>query len=210
MKNWIKRILFILKNRGKHIRLGKKAVFSLANQFTGYNQLGNNTFFVGNLGYASYMGSNCHIRADIGRYCCIANGVTTTSGTHPTQDWVCMHPAFFSTQKQCGFSYVTQNLFDETTAPVQIGNDVWIGTNATLLGGITIGDGAIIAAGAVVTKDVAPYSIVGGVPAKLIKMRFDEEDIQFLLDFRWWEKSEDWIRTHADLFADIKTFKTHV
>ena len=69
-----------------------------------------------------------------------------------------------------------------------IGNDVWIGLNATILDGVTIGDGAIVAAGAVVTKDVPPYAVVAGVPAKIIKYRFTESQIDFLLKFRWWEK----------------------
>ena len=69
---------------------------------------------------------------------------------------------------------------------INIGNDVWIGLNVTLLDGVNIGNGSIIAAGAVVTKDVLPYSIVGGVPAKLIKMRFDLETINILQNSRWW------------------------
>src|SRR5665811_2625453 len=72
---------------------------------------------------------------------------------------------------------------------VVIGNDVWIGANATILRGVTIGDGAIIASGSVVTKDVAPYSVVGGVPARHIRFRFDEDTIAELLDLRWWRFS---------------------
>jgi virginiamycin A acetyltransferase len=68
-----------------------------------------------------------------------------------------------------------------------IGNDVWIGYGATIMAGVTIGDGAIIATKAVVTKDVAPYSIVGGNPAKEIRKRFSEEKIKQLLDLCWWD-----------------------
>lgn len=70
--------------------------------------------------------------------------------------------------------------------PVKIGNDVWIGARAMILDGVTIGDGAVIAAGAVVAKDIPPYAIVGGVPAKIIKFRFDEERINELLLSEWW------------------------
>ena len=70
--------------------------------------------------------------------------------------------------------------------PVKIGNDVWIGRGAFIKGGVTIGDGAVIAAHAVVTKDVPPYAIVCGVPAKIIKYRFDCETIKELLDLKWW------------------------
>ena len=87
-----------------------------------------------------------------------------------------------------------------------IGNDVWIGLNATILDGVTIGDGAIVAAGAVVTKDVPPYAVVGGVPAKIIKYRFTESQIDFLLKFRWWEKDRKWIQQNYKRFQDIESF----
>ena len=87
-----------------------------------------------------------------------------------------------------------------------IGNDVWIGLNATILDGVTIGDGAIVAAGAVVTKDVPPYAVVAGVPAKIIKYRFTESQIDFLLKFRWWEKDRKWIQQNYKRFQDIESF----
>jgi acetyltransferase-like isoleucine patch superfamily enzyme len=89
---------------------------------------------------------------------------------------------------------------------VVVGNDVWIGTDAILMAGITVGDGAVIAAGAVVTKDVAPYSIVGGVPAKEIKKRFDNEKIESLLSLKWWDKDEKWLRENGSRFMDVDAF----
>lgn len=73
--------------------------------------------------------------------------------------------------------------------------------------GVTIGDGAVVAAGALVTKDVPPYAIVGGVPAKVIRYRFLESDIQFLMELKWWKKDIEWIKKYADYFADIKQLK---
>lgn len=89
---------------------------------------------------------------------------------------------------------------------VRIGNDVWIGANAVILPGVTVGDGAVIAAGAVVTKDVKPYSIVGGVPAKLIKYRFEPWQIELLLKLKWWDWPLEKIKENITLFQNPKKF----
>lgn len=184
------------------MRIASDAEVSLTSQLEGYNRIGKNTFFSGSMGYASYLGENCHIVACIGRFCSIASRVVTVRGSHPTRDWASTHPAFFSTQKQCGMTFVTEDKFEECKQPIVIGNDVWIGDSALLLEGITIGDGAIVAAGAVVTSDVVPYSIVAGVPAREIRKRFPVETIEQILKLKWWDKSIDWIYTHAEEFAD--------
>ena len=80
-----------------------------------------------------------------------------------------------------------------------IEHDVWIGVNAVILAGVKIGTGAVIGSGAVVTRDVEPYAIVGGVPAKLIKFRFDADTIKKLMDSKWWEKNIDDLINHTDL-----------
>lgn len=202
----IKRVLLSYKMRKKNVFLEHGTQLSVNCTFEGYNRVGNNTFFAGSMGYASYIGDDCHIVADIGRFTCIAPRVVTVRGTHPTSTWVSIHPVFFSKAGQCGMYFVNEDRYCETKAPVKIGNDVWIGDSAILMDGITIGDGVVIAAGAVVTKSVEPYAIVGGVPAKVIRYRFEEDEIKRLLAFKWWEQPPEWIRDNADRFSNVRKF----
>ena len=94
---------------------------------------------------------------------------------------------------------------DKQDKPCIIGNDVWIGCNATILRGVTIGDGAIVAANAFVNKDVPPYAIVGGVPAKVLKYRFSENIITKLLHLKWWDFPIERIRRNHHLFTEPLT-----
>ncbi len=199
----------ILKNKWKkkNVLIGRNCQMSFNCVFEGNNRIGDNTFFAGKIGRASYIGDQCHIVADIGRYSCIASRVITVRGSHPTRQWVSIHPAFYSTNSQCGLTFVKNDKYFEKRDPIIIGNDVWIGDSAVLIDGITIGDGAIIAAGAVVTKNVMPYSIVGGVPAKVIRHRFEDESvINRLEDFKWWNQPIEWIVEHTEDFEDINRF----
>lgn len=135
------------------------------------------------------------------------------AGSHPTSVFVSIHPAFYSIRKQSGFTYVDKEKFSDfqyidtdSKISVDIGNDVWIGSGVKIMEGVTIGDGAVVAAGAIVTKDVPPYAIVGGVPAKVLKYRFEKDEIEKLLEIRWWDKGEAWIKEHVEEFEDIKVF----
>ena len=94
-----------------------------------------------------------------------------------------------------------QVIMTKTNGDVDIGNDVWIGEHVTIMSGVTIGDGAVIATNSHVVKNVAPYSIVGGNPAKLIKYRFTEEQIQKLLEIKWWNWNDEKINSYLPLLC---------
>lgn len=163
------------------------------------------------LGYGSYIGDRANISGcRIGRFCCIGPDLKRISGTHPL-DYVSMHPAFYRKNHPCGLSFVTSDKFSdyrfaENGFNVVIGNDVWIGTAAQIIDEIKIGNGAVVLAGAVVTKDVPDYAIVGGVPAKFIRYRFSDEQIEKLEKIKWWEKDINWIKDHAEQFSNIEKF----
>lgn len=106
-------------------------------------------------------------------------------GRHPT-NFISTHPSFYSILKQANYSFTKKNYLDEL-AEVEIGNDVWIGAGVLVLDGVKVGNGAVIAAGSVVNKNVEPYSIVGGVPAKLIRYRYDIDTIRKIQELCWWD-----------------------
>ena len=167
------------------------------------------------LGYGSYISRSSDIQMTaIGRYSSIGPFcMTLTMGEHPTRGFVSTFPAFYHRNFLNIFNYCDENRFEEyryaehtTNTSVVVGNDVWIASYVKILGGVTIGDGAIIAAGAVVIKDVPPYAIVGGVPARIIRYRFSPEQIEWLMGIKWWDKDEQWIQAHAKYFDDIERF----
>lgn len=184
--------------------------------FEGANIVDANTRIIDSvIGYATVIGPNGKMEnCVVGRYCSIAPRFNSVRGTHPSRNFVSTCNLFYTTQKPRGFTYVNENRFKEyryadedKKKSVVIGHDVWIGDGVSVIDGVTIGNGAIIGAGALITKDVLPYSIVGGVPARIIRWRFDPEEIEFLLDLKWWNKGENWIKEYADLFTDIKKLK---
>ena len=133
----------------------------------------------------TYVSFNCTINCcEIGKYCSIASGVKIGLGKHPT-NFISTSPMFYAPKNPLGNSTVDAPAFVEHEK-VYLGNDVWIGANVVILDGISIGDGAIVGANSIVTKDIEPYSIVGGVPAKEIKKRFSDEIINKLNLLQWW------------------------
>lgn len=137
--------------------------------------------------------------AIIGRYTVIAREVYVGVGAHPT-NFLTAHSIFYK-NSPWGFHPEWVKRIDYNESPVcHIGNDVWIGTRAIIMDGVNVSDGAIVAAGSVVTKDVPPYAVVGGVPAKVIKYRFPQEMIDCLLDIQWWNLPDNEITKAIDIF----------
>ena len=151
----------------------------------------------------SYVEHDCHISStDIGRYTSVAPFTVIGLAEHPSRTWVSTHPRFYLHRPRSGYDLVSSTRYEEF-ARATIGSDVWIGVGARVRGGTTIGHGAIVGAGSVVTRDVPPYAVVAGSPARLVRYRFDEDDIAFLLDFRWWERDDAWLRANVDAFVSV-------
>ena len=209
------RRIYLKKTVG--IKYQKRAFIGFSTICEGGNSFGKNSAIVGSkIGYGSYIAEGTKItKTSIGKYCSVGPNVKCIFGKHPTTTFVSTHPVFFSLKPPVGFTYADKQYFEEFEKKhegyaITIGNDVWIGANVSLMDGVRISDGAIIAANALVTKDVPPYTIVGGIPARPIKKRFDDATINFLLNFKWWDKSNDWIKNNADQFKNIKDFINHI
>lgn len=184
---------------GENVHVGNGAqvkLSSIGNNISIYN---NSIVSYCTLGDFSYIAQNSRIyNSSIGKFSSIGPEVLIGLGKHPT-NFISTNPVFYSNATRHGSLFSEKQLFEEYDS-CSIGNDVWIGARAIILDGITIGDGAIIAANSVVTKDVEPYSIVGGVSAKFIKYRFSEEKIKELENMKWWDWSADKIKMNIDLF----------
>ena len=157
-----------------------------------------------NIGKYTYINNNCWIiNSNIGCFCSIASNVMIGGGKHPL-NFVSTSPIFYTETnvfKKC-FNKIEFQEYETTV----IGNDVWIGSNAFIKGGVTIGHGAVIGAHAVVTKDIEPYSIVAGNPAKIIRKRFDDVTIDKLLKGKWWDHNDEILKESAILFGDVEKF----
>jgi acetyltransferase-like isoleucine patch superfamily enzyme len=136
----------------------------------------------------------------IGKFCSIGANVNIYLGGNHRVDWVTTYP----------FGHIHKNIFNKfngkghptTKGDVIIGNDVWIGSNVTIMSGVTIGDGVVIANNSHVVKNIEPYSIVGGNPSKFIKYRFTPEQIEKLLEIKWWHWNDEKINRFSHLLCN--------
>ncbi len=161
-----------------------------------------------NMDRYSYCGYDCtFINVDIGSFCSISDNVIIGGATHPIE-WVSTSPIFRKRKDSIKrkFAFLEYEVSQKTT----IGHDVWIGTNVLVKQGVKIGNGAIVGMGSVVTKDVDPYTIVAGNPAKEIRKRFPDEIIQVLQKSQWWTYSESSLLEIGSKFDDINAFVEYI
>lgn len=210
-----KMLFYKIKYSGN--KIGYKARIGLNTVFEGSNEVLAYSYFCGEMGYGSYIGPYCNITARIGRFCSIAPSVKVVSGVHPIKaPFATTSPYFYSNRfASSSFSFSSgTEIFEEfrfadknKKYDVEIGSDCWIGENVLLISGVHLGNGSVVLAGAVVTKDVPSYAIVGGVPAKVVSYRYDEETIRWLNNNDIWNRPIDWIKTNWKLFNNIELLK---
>lgn len=206
-----KLIGFLIRSFKSHflfpeVEIGFGTYIARSCKFCGGNKIGefcsvSNSCF----GRYSYVGSRVNIASsNIGAFCSIASDVKIGLHEHPTRGYISTYPAFHTHWTGCVWR-MPQRIW-ETQKNTFIGNDVWIGENVIVKAGTKVGDGAIIGAGSVVVKDVPPYAIVAGVPAKIIRFRMTEQQIAALETIRWWDWNDTDIGQRIDMFSDIDKF----
>lgn len=192
-----------LKNKYPDVSFGDNCTIFQSRLGRHVNIASDVTILSSSIGDYSYIGPGAVFsNITMGSYCSIAPQVFIGLGSHPAKKFVSTHPVFYLRRPEAHWSFADKDYLPEFS-PTRIGNDVWIGVRAAIRDGVTVGDGAIIGAGSVVVKDIPPYTIWGGVPARQIRQRFTPEEIEFLLKFRWWEKEESWIKENFRKFHDI-------
>lgn len=162
------------------------------------------TFYNSKLGRYSYVGYDSEVvNCEIGAFCSIANELIVGGAMHP-MGWASTSPVFYNVSGGTGrhLGYLSIEKINRTV----IGNDVWIGNRAIIMQGISVGTGAVIGAGSVVTKNVPPYAVVAGCPARIIKYRFNEETINKLLASEWWLMSDKQLKNIAKFINEPNEF----
>ena len=157
------------------------------------------------IGKYTYIAHNSIVsQATIGNFCSIGPNFVCGWGVHPYHG-ISTSPMFYSTRKQNGMTLSAHDKVEERK-PIVIGNDVFIGANVTVLDGVTIGDGAVIGAGAVVSKDIPPYAVAVGCPIRILKYRFDPEQIEALRHIEWWNFDDEKLKKVEQQFFDVDQF----
>jgi len=176
--------------------------YVIRSTFGGYNTLGSGVkVFYSAIGRGTYFAASTEVvRARLGGFCSIGQHVLIGGmDKHPT-DRLSTHPCFYSSAMQANISLVANQHINEELE-TNVGSDVWIGAASIVLSGVSIGNGAIVGAGSLVNRDVPPYAIVGGVPAKIIKYRFSPDQIEKLQEMAWWDWSLEKLSSEREIFG---------
>lgn len=177
----------------------------IGSNLSGYNKIDRNSLMKGvTMGDYTYTGPFCMcFHVNIGKFTSISYGVTIAPPEHEYKR-MSTHP-FIHDSCYGIFDPKTLIRNDKFDLPTEIGHDVWIGCNTTVLRGVKVGNGVVIGANALVDKDVPDYAVVAGCPAKVINYRFNKKIIKHLNHLKWWNRDIDWIRNHSMSFTDILT-----
>jgi chloramphenicol O-acetyltransferase type B len=203
------------KRKAANVIIDKSSIVDDLSNFYGNNKVyGRSIVINSNIEVYTYIGMDTKIyNSDVGKYCSIASNVCIGLGLHPT-GWMSTSPVFYSNRMQTTSTFSFANKYKENKR-TRIGNDVWIGAGAIVIDGVNIQTGAIVAAGSVVTSDVDPYCIVGGTPAKIIRRRLKDDQIEELLSWEWWNLPPSKLKALAELFTEdsnwtVEQLRSHI
>lgn len=216
IKNKIKQKRIIRINKKNNVIINPSSFF-YTSKASSYVSIGKDSVIMNSsVDSCTYIGHrSVVVNSYIGKYVSIANNVNILWGGHPINSTISSSPFFYNEVVNKVKSPINAFTYDENVYKYDInnkkystviGNDVWVGVNAVIMGGVKIGDGAIIGANAVVTKDVPPYAIVVGAPAKVIKYRFSKEQIDKLLSIKWWDWPINKVKELGIEFKDVDEF----
>lgn len=188
----------------KHIFRSKISIFALINSSSSISKKAKvNRYakiYSSEVSDFSYIGIGTKlVNTSVGKYCSFADSCSIGLPKH-TLNFISTSPIFTESKNSTGTKWIKKDIITNNKDKITIGNDVWIGNKVTIIGNVKIGDGAIIGAGAIVTKDVPDYAIVAGIPAKIIRYRFDKKIIDRLLYIKWWNMPEKKLRNFIELF----------
>lgn len=196
-------------HKEKRVKIGFNTL--IRNSILGFDVfIGSDCLFnSSSVGDNTYCNSNTRVNhTAVGKFCSIGSNVKIGIGSHPTH-MATTHPAFYANNK--GFkTFADKMYYQEEHGNNIVGNDVWIGSDVTILNNVKVGNGAIVAIGSIVTKDVPDYAVVAGIPAKIIKYRFNENDIAFLNEIKWWDFESVLLSENFKIMHDIESLKEFI